>query len=115
MADWSGFHSSYEIGRRQRKYLICNAREIRKLVLETSKLQIRRHYLDSVSCVLSHFLTLRLFENLAHVQERLKNVLSKNERYCFYFIRAIMLFGDLSNRNTGRINISDYKNIFPNI
>ena len=34
-------------------------------VLETSKLRIREHYLYSVSYVLLHFLTLRLFENLA--------------------------------------------------
>ena len=33
--------------------------------LETSKRRIRGHYLDSVSYVLLHFLTLRLFENLA--------------------------------------------------
>ena len=29
-ADLSGFQSSYEIGRRQRKYRFSNAREIRK-------------------------------------------------------------------------------------
>ena len=34
-------------------------------ILETSKLQIRGQYLDSVSYVLLHFLALRLFENLA--------------------------------------------------
>ena len=34
-------------------------------VLETSKLRIRWHYLDSDSYVLLHFLTLRFFENLA--------------------------------------------------
>ena len=36
-----------------------------EFVLETSKLRIRRHYLNSVSYVLLHFLTLRLFENPA--------------------------------------------------
>ena len=35
-------------------------------ILETNKLRIRGQYLDSVSYVLLHFLTLRLFENLAH-------------------------------------------------
>ena len=30
LADVSGFHSIYEIGRRQRKYRLCNAHEIRK-------------------------------------------------------------------------------------
>ena len=30
LADLSGFHSNYEIGRRQRKYRLCNAHEIRK-------------------------------------------------------------------------------------
>ena len=34
-------------------------------ILETSKLRIRGQYLDSVSYVLLHFLTLRLYENLA--------------------------------------------------
>ena len=34
-------------------------------VLETSKLRIRLHYLDSVSYVLLNFKTLRLFKNLA--------------------------------------------------
>ena len=33
-------------------------------VLETNKLRIRGQYLDSVSYVLLHFLTLRLYENL---------------------------------------------------
>ena len=36
-------------------------------ILETSKLRIRGQYLDSVSYVLLHFLTLRLYENLAPV------------------------------------------------
>ena len=34
-------------------------------ILETSKLRILGQYLDSISYVLLHFLTLRLFENLA--------------------------------------------------
>ena len=34
-------------------------------IFETSKLRTRGQYLDSVSYVLFHFLTLRLFENLA--------------------------------------------------
>ena len=34
-------------------------------ILETSKLRIRGQYLDSVSYVLLHFLTLRLYENMA--------------------------------------------------
>ena len=37
-------------------------------ILETSKLRIRGQYLDSVSYGLLHFLTLRLYENLAPVQ-----------------------------------------------
>ena len=66
LADLSGFHSSYEVGRRQRKYQLSNARESRKF-LETSKRWIRRHYLDSVSYVLLNFLTLWLSENLAQI------------------------------------------------
>ena len=38
-------------------------------ILETSKLRIREPYLDSVSYVLLHFLTLRLYKNLAPVME----------------------------------------------
>ena len=34
-------------------------------ILQTSKLRIRGQYLDSVSYVLLHFLTLRLYDNLA--------------------------------------------------
>ena len=64
LLDLSGFHRSYEISRRQWKYWQSNAHEICKC-LETSKLQIRGHYLDSVSYVLLHFVTLHLFKNLA--------------------------------------------------
>ena len=34
-------------------------------ILETSKLRVRGQYLDSVLYVLLHFLTLRLYKNLA--------------------------------------------------
>ena len=66
LADLSGFHSSYEVGRKQRKCQLSNARDSRKF-LETSKRWIRRHYLDSVSYVLLNFLTLWLSENLAQI------------------------------------------------
>ena len=74
MSNWpSGgfvsFHSIYEIGRRQRKYRQVMPTKFVN-ILETSKLRIRGQYLDSVSYVLLHFLTLRLYENLAPVQDK---------------------------------------------
>ena len=66
LADLSDFHSTYEIGKKQRKYWLSSAREI-LIVLETSKQRLLRLYFNSVSYILLHFLTILLFENLAPV------------------------------------------------
>ena len=71
MSNWpsSGFvwFSQQQRNRqKQRKNRLSNAHEIRKYCFsETSKLLIRGQYFHSVSYVLLHFLTFRLFEKIS--------------------------------------------------